>query len=550
MNLADFPIEVLLTTREFLLNHIIETSWANEVVKNFIRRESERSWRNFLSVSHGEDWQRIRKHCMIWSLNRFASSKYLREKSFENFLHSQLVDPSRQLQLCYYQLLKEPMGSPTHLSDGRISFEQLHTLSLFSCEHILCISAPNLKTLKMVNCRKIMRFESMEKLTVAFVIDCPDNTLTLLPLEQLERVHFKGLIADLVCCSSRLLKLKNLTFESTTIGSSSSASFLQPLKNLESLATVNLQHCNVAGLSRLTLLDCSRSYTFTTVIGKEDIFPQLRDFHGRVTSALDLDCFQRPNLSAKVNLSLLEQGEVNKFVQEQPNIQELSLFYAMTQFAAVLGISQYDQVKTARVTLPRSISNNFPVIPLQFPPELQSFILSVHPTVIQLPIYPNLQRINVNNCFELRKIDSLANIPYITIDNCRKIEDFSCLGSSQRFLMMTSCPNLKNSDLGNFGNIPYLSISLCANITSIERTFLKNNRYLHFLDLENLQKIHLSGTSYVKVRIRSCQQLNTLKITGRVDVLNLYNCDKLVFQETTGNFDHFDESPNFQEIHG
>jgi hypothetical protein len=83
MNFANFPIEVLLATREYLYDGIIQSAWANDVVKNFIRRESECSWRNFLSVSSTEDWKRIRMHCMMWSLNRFASVKYIREQSFE-----------------------------------------------------------------------------------------------------------------------------------------------------------------------------------------------------------------------------------------------------------------------------------------------------------------------------------------------------------------------------------------------------------------------------------------------------------------------------------
>jgi hypothetical protein len=50
MKFANFPIEVLLATREYLHDDIIQSTWVNDVVKNFIRRESEWSWRNFLSV--------------------------------------------------------------------------------------------------------------------------------------------------------------------------------------------------------------------------------------------------------------------------------------------------------------------------------------------------------------------------------------------------------------------------------------------------------------------------------------------------------------------
>jgi hypothetical protein len=376
-----------------------------------------------------------------------------------------MVDPSRQLQLCCYQLKPPAATIPsTHLSDGGISFEQLHTLSLLSCEHILSISAPSLRTLKLANCRNISRLEAMERLTVAFVIDCADNTLTLFPLEQLERLHFKGKIADLANCSSRLLKLKNLSFDSNLtfgfgFGSPPSVPFLQPLKNLETLTTVNLGEYNVAGLSNLTSLDCSRGFGFTTVAGNEEVFPQLRNYHGRLTSAADLEYFQRPTHSTKVNLSLLEQGEVNEFVQENPHLQELDLSCQITLFTTTLGISHYDRVKSVKVTLPTPISKKDTVIPLQFPPGFQSFTLSLHPTVTELPVYSHLQQITVTNCFVLQRINSLASVPYITIINCPEIEDFSGLGASQRCLVLVLCPSLKNSDLSNFGNISYLSIS-------------------------------------------------------------------------------------------
>jgi hypothetical protein len=508
--------------------------------------------------SSTEDWKRIRKHCMIWSLNRFASAKYVRENPFENFLHSRMIDPSRQLQLCCFQLRPAGAAIPsTHLSDGGISFEQLHTLSLLSCEHYLSISAPSLRTLKLANCRNISRLETMERLTVAFVIDCPENTLALFPLEQLERLHFKGKIPDLANSSSRLAKLKQLTVHSTTFGfgfgfgfgSSSSVPFLQPLKNLESLTTVNLDECDAAGLSKLTSLDICRGFGYTTVARETEIFPQLRDFHGRLTSTLDLEYFQRPDLSRKVNLSLLEQGGINEFVQEQPFLQELDLSCQITLFTTTLGISHYDRVKSLKVTLPTPISKKDTVIPLQFPPGFQIFTLSLHPTVTQFPVYSNLQQINVTNCFALQRINSLASIPYITITNCPKIEDFSCLGASQRFLVVTLCPSLKNSDLNNFGNISHLSISLCANIISIERTALVNNRYLH-LRLENLQEIRLTGTSYVKVWILNCPQLSKLDITGRVHVLNLYDCDQIKPQQTLENCDHWDSSSNYLDVYG
>jgi hypothetical protein len=36
---------------------------------------------------------------MIWSLNRFASKRYVKEKPFQEYLISRMIDPSKQLSI-------------------------------------------------------------------------------------------------------------------------------------------------------------------------------------------------------------------------------------------------------------------------------------------------------------------------------------------------------------------------------------------------------------------------------------------------------------------
>jgi hypothetical protein len=212
MEVKNLPPELLLLTREFL--HSLATPWVDDV-QRFIRRESEWSWRNFLLMSNNEDWKRIRKHCMIWSLNRFASSKYMRDACYQCYLQSRMVDPTHQLYLCCYNLGEEIRGregcaSASYRCDPLLSFDRLHSLSLFSCHEITSISAPTLKRLKLVCCRGITDVTSMGSLTVVSLIDCPNETLSLLPLEQLERLHYQGMMTPFHACLPRLLKLEDL----------------------------------------------------------------------------------------------------------------------------------------------------------------------------------------------------------------------------------------------------------------------------------------------------------------------------------------------------
>jgi hypothetical protein len=186
MEVKSLPPELLLITREFL--HSLATPWVDDVQK-FIRRESEWSWRNFLSVSNNEDWKRIRKHCMIWSSNRFASSRYIRDASYQCYLQSRMLDPKHQLYLCCYDLGEEIKGregfaSASFRCDPLLSFDRLHSLSLFSCHDITSISAPTLKRLKLVYCRGITDLTMMGSLMAVSLIDCPDETLSLLPFTE------------------------------------------------------------------------------------------------------------------------------------------------------------------------------------------------------------------------------------------------------------------------------------------------------------------------------------------------------------------------------
>jgi hypothetical protein len=498
MNFRNLPIEVLLTTREFL-HEEIQLVWLDDL-QNFIRNESERSWRNLLSVSKAEDWLRIRKHCMIWTLNRYESAKYLQETLFKSYLDIKMSDPARQLHLNFHgigKITNKGEEIPSNAAEQQLSFENLYSLCLFSCHDIQSIFVSNLTRLKLTFCTNIPNFHGMRKLTTVSCIGCGGEILASLPLEQLQRFQYQGRSTAFLPHLPRLSRLEELVIS------------LTEFPRLKSLTVRGSSVVNVTGLCCLTSLDVSRCVDFITITGKEQIFPQLKSFRGHLTSLQDLELFQ-DNLCSQIHLSVLEEGKVDCFLQAFSRVTELEIEYIRIPAMEVQCLSQSNQIQSIKLNLPSFMG----LTPKRFPQGIISVALRNDPTLVQLPAFQNLQQFQLHQCFDLQKINSLARIPHVTIRSCSKIDDFSCLGQYQRYLSIKDCAGLKNSDLEKFGNVCYLSISHCDNITFITECALVNNRFLFFLALNNFRGITLAGSSYVKVKFWNCSLLESIHIKG------------------------------------
>jgi hypothetical protein len=525
MNFRNLPIEVLLITREFL-HEQIQLVWLDDL-QNFVRNESERSWRSFLSMSKAEDWLRIRKHCMIWTLNRYESTKYLQDNLFKSYLDTKMNDPARQLHLTFHGIGKM---IPSNAADQRLSFENLHSLCLFSCHSIQSISVPNLTRLKLVSCTNIPNLHGMRKLTAVSCIGCSGEILASLPLEQLQRFQYQGSSTAYLPYLSRLSRLEELVLTITE-----SLPAVLPFPRLKSLTVRGAYAINVTELGCLTALDVSRCVDFITITGKEQIFPQLKSFRGHLTSLQDLELFQK-HLSSQVHHFLLEEGKVDCFLQAFPRLTELEIEYMRIPAVELRFLSQSNQIQSIKITLPSFMS----LSPEKIPQRIVSVSLRNDPSLVQLPAFHNLQQFHLHQCFDLQKIDSLARIPYLTISSCSKIDDFSCLGQYQRYLSIKDCVGLKNSDLEKFGNVCYLSISKCDNITFINESALVNNRFLFFLVLKNLREITLSGSGYLKVAFWNCPLLESILIKGRIYLLdvNIRSCSKVDVGNISRNYQY------------
>jgi hypothetical protein len=366
------------------------------------------------------------------------------------------------------------------------------------------------------------------------------HILPLLPLEQLKLLIFHGVIAKFVECLPRLVNLEGLTFHGTDkIGEEASLPIL-PLPTLKKLKVVDLNEINISGLSSLISLHVSQRRRPVVITGKEEIFPKLRCINGLINSSNDLKLFQR-NLDSRVYLAHLRANNIQEFVQEQQNLQELIIECQAVESAFTVGFSCKDKVNFLRMATQKNLSYND--LPKQFPRKFRNFSLRRHPSISTLPTFENLTQIALIGCYQLQNIDSIAAISCITIHDCPNIIDFSCFGASQRYLSLAGCPRLKDSDLENFGNIMWLSITGCHEITCIHEGSLLNNRYL-ILSFLSLKEIHLGGFSYVKVSLQLCSELISFSITGNVQFLQLYFCDKLDTQSIPReNVDFIDDDP-------
>jgi hypothetical protein len=96
--LISLPIEAILEIRKFLYRAPIFSRKLYDY-NDFIEKENCWSWRNFLSVSNRQEWRAVRKHAMIWSLNRYETKKYLEDDVFRSNLDHLIMGSKQKMQL-------------------------------------------------------------------------------------------------------------------------------------------------------------------------------------------------------------------------------------------------------------------------------------------------------------------------------------------------------------------------------------------------------------------------------------------------------------------
>jgi hypothetical protein len=325
MSIYRLPIEILLETRDFLVNicrplcFVLDNYSAS--FRDYSHYESECSWRNFLSTDR-QQMKPIRKKAMIWSLNLIASGKYWMDDIFRECINTRMENIRIQLQLrVNYTFARSSNSCDTNsnmmiaIKLDRISHLRIYSLCveefpslcsvqslvLDECNRLVSIGDyPNLKYLKVYNCEDLKFIGRVPQLSCFIGDGSSPSLLNYLPVKSLQELSFSvdgRLFQDLQLLflfqHLRKLKINNMHFIARD-----SVPFL-PFPELQSLIVRGFEVINISGLYTLKELSIGNAIT---VIGKEEIYPRLKSLHGYK------DCFREGEINLFPHLRSLQKN--------------------------------------------------------------------------------------------------------------------------------------------------------------------------------------------------------------------------------------------------
>jgi hypothetical protein len=547
--ITNLPVEIIYQFQQYFFTYVHSQTFLysdsfsetnmDEMEFFFLHQESNRSWRNFLNISQKEHWQLVKKSTVIWSLNTFASRKYLDELPFRNYISQRMTNPGMQL------ILRIPdVESPKRITSveqgltmNSIGFLSLHSvgfgisviLHLPSCASLQALfldNCPglislgeykNLKTLKVNSCPNLSTAGKMETLTTFYARVVRQSFLKSLSTESLTNLTLYSHIDYFRQNMNSFLNLRELILFLSVIQAGINSHLPQlPLPLLEKLTTRNYLSLDITGLYHLQSLDIGSTVT-SAVKGKEEIFPRLTSLSGSGDAFLEEDIRNYPQLKSFSYQSMSQVAIQN--LPRYENIADINLSCKAAAYGCIM-------VNLGQNT--RSYELNLKGVDVVVENQnLEGFgkVSISSPTLRNLSIFQNVQRLSLTNCFNLTDISAIGNVPYLSLEKCRKVTDFSCLVGQQRFLNIAECPGLNDVDIQRFGNIYHLGIKNCANITKIDG--LINNHFISISECYRLSEVMLSGINYTKVLINRNDSLTNLSISGKVYSLQISCCSKL-----------------------
>jgi hypothetical protein len=103
----------------------------------------------------------------------------------------------------------------------------------------------------------------------------------------------------------------------------------------------------------------------------------------------------------------------------------------------------------------------------------------------ELSRFARLEYVQLVHLPNLTDISPFHQVPVIIIISCHSIQNFSCLGKSQRYLTLDWCNSLCDRDLASFGSIHTLHVRYCQGITRIADTEFYSNDFLMIVGCHN-----------------------------------------------------------------
>jgi hypothetical protein len=518
LNLNLLPVDVCLLIRSFLLfEYLFEEE--SDLLETFLRQESHRAWINFLSVSNHEVWRGVRKSTMIWSLNSFESKKYFEDKSFKDSINGKLVQPSRQLSFQFKNLLHLNPELTKVFTDQMFlngihslslkechvteipSSATLHTMSIYDCRHLQSLgNFPKLRSLRTWSCQELKTIGSTESLTRLHLDNPQPSFFSLFSLEKLHQFALFLQVELFLGNSHRFHNLRELELLNAVFYLPPTMAFpMLPCPSLEKLTLSSFLSINISGLHSLRYLNL-KDAKLDEIIGKEEIFPQLKSFSFDGFMNEDISYFSTFNNTTLKNLRSLSLSTFatdsgKEIFRIDKKIQSLDLYVACIdrlEIGDALNNSRYFE----RISLS----------------DLQ---------INDVRMASQAQIVCLADCSNVTDISPLQNVPHLQLDRLTAMEDFSCLGQ-QKFLKISGCPGLNDNTLNNnFSSIYYLAIMACEKITRIDN--LTGNRYLRVHYCDYLRKVELKGIHYIVVELRGCQKVSKFTVSGKVYSLEISN---------------------------
>ena len=549
--MKDLPIEIILFIRSYLLPTtqfyvslctVNSYQYSPSIERNslFVYNEIENrfGWREFLSIRNDEYWRFVRKQTYAMALNRYYSLLYLKLPEFRQMVHN-VVHKKRQISLSLEDLNSDITAVEVALFSG------LQTVKITSMKINQLPPIDDAFCLILRSCRRLHQIPQLSNIHTLNITDCRalrsivDADIVELDNRLSAGIYFKNEDSYPIVSSLKILRTTVPNFYSSHLSKFLSLEELTlekqfyPLEEYDEddifyipclplLKRLSLVHVIVDDITHLPALQALELFG-TSKIHKlnQNTFQVLKELSVKYDFTLPgvkKRCFPPPE-SIETFRCLLK-GPSFSFFSKCVNIRNLNLGGSRNLPFINPMKNSNSQISIGEKVKNLSLSDcGLAELPPFHSSEQQRFFhldLSLNNFTNLWPLSMNqIHSLKLDNCKELRNIEPIQYIPYLSLNNCRNIDTFSCLGGTkQKFLDITGCSKLEDHHLPFLKDIPCLFISCCPLITTIES--LTNNHYLGLLSLR-VPRYQFYGTNYRQVNISASPC--TINVYGKINML-------------------------------
>jgi hypothetical protein len=196
-----------------------------------------------------------------------------------------------------------------------------------------------------------------------------------------------------------------------------------PIPTLQTLSLKGWDSIDVSVLINLTRLEVGSA---STVIGKMDVYPQLRSLKGSEDAFLKDDMTKYPKLTSFVYQHMTEEALLN--VKQYENISKLrlaSLDYEDGPAPYIESFAVGERMQYLDINVRVNKFTNIP--PGRFLPRMK---LSSYGSK-DLSFCANVCQLHLWNCELLESVYAVKDVPYLSIYSCNNIYDLACLGTQR-----------------------------------------------------------------------------------------------------------------------